>query len=361
MNKKIIFSSGGTGGHIFPTASIAQFFLKKGYKVVLATDLRGSKYLKKNFQIQSYILNTDTPVGKNLLIKFVSFTKIFLSIIKSLFFLKKEKPNLVFGLGGYVSFPMLVAAKILNIPLIIYENNLILGKTNYYLLPFVNKILLAPDSIRNFPEKYNKKIDRVGHIIREDILNYELHNKRKINEKFSILVLGGSQGTEIFGTVIPETIKKIYNVGYNIKINHHCIKKHIQPLKNFYTENNIDSNVFEFTENILKYILESDIVISRCGASTTAELIHTNTPFIAVPYPYASDNHQYLNAKYYENKGYCWLLEQNNFNNETLFNLVIKILKDKNKLEIIKTNMKNDSFKFTNQKIEKTIRNLLQK
>ena len=228
------------------------------------------------------------------------------------------------------------------------------------MLPFVNKILLAPDSIRNFPEKYNKKIDRVGHIIREDILNYELHNKRKINEKFSILVLGGSQGTEIFGTVIPETIKKIYNVGYNIKINHHCIKKHIQPLKNFYTENNIDSNVFEFTENILKYILESDIVISRCGASTTAELIHTNTPFIAVPYPYASDNHQYLNAKYYENKGYCWLLEQNHFNDETLFNLVIKILKDKNKLEIIKTNMKNNSFKFTNQKIENAIRNLLQ-
>ena len=88
MNKKIIFSSGGTGGHIFPTVSISQFFLKKGYKVVLATDLRGSKYLKKNFQIQSYILNTDTPVGKNLLMKFVSFTKIFLSIIKSLFFLK---------------------------------------------------------------------------------------------------------------------------------------------------------------------------------------------------------------------------------------------------------------------------------
>ena len=91
MNKKIIFSSGGTGGHIFPTIGVMQYFLKKGYSAILVTDLRGNQYLKNNLEVKNYILNTDTPLNKKHYKKFFSYIKIFLSIIKSLFLLKKEK------------------------------------------------------------------------------------------------------------------------------------------------------------------------------------------------------------------------------------------------------------------------------
>ena len=116
-NKKIIFSSGGTGGHIFPTLGIVEYFMKKGHQVKIVTDLRGSQYIKNNSQIKLFILNTDTPFNKMYFKKIYSYLKIFLSIIKSLFFLIKEKPNLVFGLGGYVSFPLSISAKLVVSPI----------------------------------------------------------------------------------------------------------------------------------------------------------------------------------------------------------------------------------------------------
>ena len=102
---KIVISGGGTGGHIFQTLGIVEYFMIKGHQVKIVTDLRGSQYIKNNSKIKLFILNTDTPFNKMYFKKIYSYLKIFLSIIKSLFFLIREKPNLVFGLGGYVSFP----------------------------------------------------------------------------------------------------------------------------------------------------------------------------------------------------------------------------------------------------------------
>ena len=87
--------------------------------------------------------------------------------------------------------------------------------------------------------------------------------------------------------------------------------------------------------------------------------MHTLTPFIAVPYPYSMDNHQYLNAKYYENKGCCWVIEQNNFNSTSLFNLIMEIMKDKRKLENIRENMKKNDSKNVYTKIEKAIKEII--
>ena len=126
-------------------------------------------------------------------------------------------------------------------------------------------------------------------------------------------------------------------------------------LIDFYNKNNIQNNVFEFDRDILKLILSSDIAITRCGASTISELVNTLTPFIAVPLPNSIDNHQYLNAKYYENKGCCWLLEQQNFSSENLFNLIMEIVKNKNKLETIRENMKQFHSKNVYQKITNEI------
>ena len=106
-------------------------------------------------------------------------------------------------------------------------------------------------------------------------------------------------------------------------------------------------------------IKDCDIAITRCGASTTAELAYTFTPFIAVPLPDSIDNHQYLNAKYYEDKGFCWLLEQGNFNNEKLSNLLLEILKNQNKLEKISENMKKKYSKNTYTNIENEIKEFI--
>ena len=147
--------------------------------------------------------------------------------------------------------------------------------------------------------------------------------------------------------------------GYEIEIKQQCIASQIKEIVNFYEKNDIKNYVFEFEKNILKLISSSNLVITRCGASTTAELTHTITQFIAVPLENSIDNHQYLNAKYYESNGCCWLLEQKNFNTKNLFNLIMETMKDKNKLENIRKNMKKNYNKNVYNDIEKEIKEFI--
>jgi len=358
MCKKILFSSGGTGGHIFPTLSTINFFLKKGYKCTLVTDKRAIKYLNENFKNDKYILETDTPSGKNILKKFVAYKKIFFSIIRSILILKKEKPDLVFGFGGYVSFPICIVSKLFKIPLIIYENNLILGKTNKYLLPFASKLLTSAKLNIISLKNYNNKISHVGNILREEILEVKNY-KKSDNTFFNILVLGGSQGAHIFGQFIPTIIKRIKDKGFDIKIYQQCIPGQENDLINFYKKNDIESVVFNFSNKLSNLISNADLAISRSGASTLAEFEYLLTPFIAIPHPSSVYNHQYLNAKYYEEKNCCWLIEQKNLSTDNLFNLIIDILKNKHKIEFIKSNMKKNDSKFSLSKIEKVVEELI--
>ena len=359
MNKKIIFSGGGTGGHIFPAINLMKHFLDKEYKVLLVTDNRGDSFIRNYPEFKSFILRAGTPTNKNLFKKIFSYFLIFYSIIRSIIILKKEKPDLIFGLGGYVSFPISFASRFFKLPLIIYENNMVLGRTNKYLSSFSKKIFLAKKITKNFPEKYKSKTYEVGSILDKNIINCLPLEEKNNKGKFSILVLGGSQGAEIFGTIIPTVVKMIKDEGYEIEINQQCIIIQKNSIINFYEKNNIKNYVFEFDKNILKLAVSSSLAITRCGATTTAELAHTLTPFIAVPLPNSVDNHQYLNAKYYENKGCCWLLEQDNFNTENLFNLIIETIKNKNKLENIRKNMKKEHNKNVYSNIENEIKEFI--
>ena len=360
MNKKIIFSGGGTGGHIFPAIHLMKHFAEKKYEVILITDNRGNSFIKNNSEFRSYIINARTLTKKSMIGKFFSLFFIFYSIIKAAIILKKEKPDLIFGLGGYVSFPISFASKFFNLPLIIYENNMVLGRANKYLSTFSKKILLAKKIKENFPEKYENKTYEVGPILSKNIINSAPNKATIDNKKFSVLVLGGSQGAEIFGRVVPDVIKMVKDQGHEIEIYQQCTSWQKNLLIDFYKKNNINNYVFEFEKNILQLILSSNIAITRCGASTTAELAHTFTPFVAVPLPNSIDNHQYLNAKYYEIKGCCWLLEQNNFNTKNLFNLIIENIKNRNQLENIKENMKKNYNKNVYSNIEREIKEFIE-
>ena len=211
----------------------------------------------------------------------------------------------------------------------------------------------------NFPEKYKNKVYKVGNILREEIINYSVIKKKDNSKTFSILVLGGSQGAEVFGRIVPSAIKMLKNEGYAIEINQQCIEQQKNSLIEFYKKNNIKSNIFDFTNNILDLIASSDLAISRCGASTTAELVNTLTPFIAVPYPHSMDNHQYLNAKYYESKNCCWVIEQDKFSSTSLFNLIMEIVKNKKKLEDIRVSMKKNDGRDVYIKVENAIKEFI--
>tara|TARA_B110000438_G_C15709049_1_gene604464 strand:+ start:55 stop:1134 length:1080 start_codon:yes stop_codon:yes gene_type:complete len=359
MSKKIIFSAGGTGGHIFPAIHLMNHFKDKGYDVLLVTDSRGKKFLKNYSKYKIYELKTATTTNKNVFKKFISIFTIIYSIWVSFIIIKKEKVNLIFGFGGYVSFPMSFASKIFNLPLFIYENNLVFGRANKFLSLFAKKIFIAKDIDTITTKKYKNKIYKVGEILDKNLFNIKDLKKNSKKNIFTILVLGGSQGAEIFGLIIPQVIKMLKKQGYHIQILQQCLFSQKNSITKFYNDNNIKNDVFDFKENISELLLLSDLAITRCGASTIAELVITSTPFIGVPLPDSIDNHQYLNARYYKNSGCCWLLKQEDFIEENLFNLIDEAIKNETKLLDIKKNMEkkynNNVYKYIEEEIKEFI------
>ena len=153
-NIKILIATGGTGGHVFPAYSLAKNLIKNNYEVEIVTDQRGFKFLEK-YKDLKLIINDSTTVFKKKLISMIwSIFIISFSYLKSLLILYKAKPLLVFGMGGHASFPLCLAAKTLNIPFIIYENNLLIGRSNRYLMPLASKIFLAYEDVEGIELRF---------------------------------------------------------------------------------------------------------------------------------------------------------------------------------------------------------------
>ena len=309
---KILIAAGGTGGHVFPAYSLAKFLTKNNYNVRLITDIRGFSYLKdyKNLDI---IKISSSPLIKKNPIKFLfSIVIILFSVFKSVIFLLFNRPTIIFGMGGYSSFPICIAAAILRIKFIIYENNLIIGRANKFLLPFAKKIFVSYKSLEGISTNYNNKILEVGNIIREEIINLRIKNsENNLFEEIKILVLGGSQAAKIFAEKLPKIFEKLKNSKIPIKVYQQCQKEQTKDLSEFYKNAKIECKIFNFTNKIIDYYSKVNLVITRSGASALGELINVKIPFISVPLPTSADNHQLKNAAYYEKKGFGYLVHEN--------------------------------------------------
>ena len=207
--QKILIATGGTGGHIFPAYSLANK-LEANYNVVLTTDTRGLNYLKDYKNLNIIEIPSSPLKKKNVFTLIYSILIISFSIFKSLLFLLISRPKIIFGMGGYASFPVCVAATILRIKFVIYENNLVIGKANKYLLPFSKKIFVSYKELEGIAEKYNEKIFVIGNIIRDEIIRSKKTNiKTNEFQRMSILVLGGSQAAKIFADELPPIFEKL--------------------------------------------------------------------------------------------------------------------------------------------------------
>jgi UDP-N-acetylglucosamine--N-acetylmuramyl-(pentapeptide) pyrophosphoryl-undecaprenol N-acetylglucosamine transferase len=356
---KIIIATGGTGGHIFPAYSLANYFMKKNYNVKLTTDDRGFSYLKDCKNINIIKINSSPLLKKNIFKTLYSLLVISFSVLRSIIFLIFNRPTIVFGMGGYSSFPVCIAASILRIKFVTYENNLIIGKANKYLLPFTEKIFVSYKSIEGIPIKYNIKILEIGNIIREEIIDSKIDNiQNKRFDDIKILVLGGSQAAKVFAEKLPKIFEKIKNNKMAIKVYQQCQKKQNEKLSEFYKRTKIDNEIFNFTNNILNYYSKVNLVITRSGASVLGELINLKLPFISIPLPTSTDNHQFKNAYYYKKIGFGYLVNEKDINDQ-LYDLIKSIFKDKSLIKNILSNQRQYSdkniFKNINIHIEKII------
>tara|TARA_B100000963_G_scaffold361582_1_gene397877 strand:- start:17323 stop:18423 length:1101 start_codon:yes stop_codon:yes gene_type:complete len=358
-NKKIVIATGGTGGHILPAFSLAQHLNKKGFQIKFISDKRGLKYLKSDHNLNIITIFTATVFKKNLFKSLVSFFVIIFSILKSLKVLINEKPDLIFGMGGYSSFPVCAAAKALKIPFILYENNLHIGKANRYLVPYAKKIFVSYKELQGVPSRYEYKICEIGNIIRKEIIDFNNKSKTyEVDKKLSILVMGGSQAAKIFGERLPEIFKECVLSNIKLRIFQQCLPDQNKKLKSFYDNLKIENEVFNFTNNLLDYFSKTDLAVTRSGSSMLAELINAKIPFISIPLPSSAEDHQLKNAIYYEKNGYSYLVEERDVDSK-LFKLLKMINNDSNNLRQILLKQSQYSDKSVYKNIDEQIQKIL--
>ena len=358
-NKRIIIATGGTGGHVFPAYSLAKHFLADKVNVELISDKRGMKYLKNYRDLKITQITSTTILKNNIFQLLFSSLIIFYSIFRSFIFLLFNRPNLVFGMGGYSSFPVCIAAKMLKIPFIIYENNLHIGKANRYLLPYAKKIFVSHKELEGISEKYQKKMCEIGNIIRKEILNFQVkQNPYHYDKKLKILVLGGSQAAKIFADKLPEIFKECKEGEIELKIYQQCLPEQNEFLTSFYKNLNIDFEIFNFSDNISEYFSQTDMAITRSGSSMLAELVNAKIPFISVPLPTSADNHQLKNAIYYEKNEYSYLIEEKDLNMK-LFKLIKKINEKRSLLSQMVSKQRQYSDKSVYENIDKQVNKII--
>jgi len=353
--KKIIIATGGTGGHIFPAYSLAKHFIDKKINVELISDKRGLRYLKDYNDLKITQISSSSIFKKNIFKSFISSLIILYAILRSFIFLLFNRPNFVFGMGGYSSFPICIAAKVLRVPFIIYENNLYIGKANKYLLPFAKKAFVANKDLEGISKKYKNKLCEIGNIIRKEILNFK--KKKYHDKKIKILILGGSQAAKVFADKLPQIFKECKDSEIPLKIYQQCLPEQNESLGSEYKKLNIDFEIFNFSNDILKYFSETHLTITRSGSSMLAELVNAKIPFISIPLPTSSDNHQLKNAIYYEKNQYSYLIEEKDLSKK-LFKLLKKIHENRSLLDQIIAKQKKYSDKSVYENIDREMRKI---
>src|SRR5210317_507694 len=352
MKGKILISTGGSGGHVIPAITIHDH-LKENYNILISTDVRGLKYLyDKSYET----VVIDTPKLNNLILFPLSILKVFLLVFKSLIILKKEKIQILISTGGYMSLPLCIAAWILNIKIYLLEPNMVIGRANKFFLKFCKKIIYYTKNIINFQKKYKNKLNIINPLIRKKYYNKK--SKENNNNKFTLIIIGGSQGAQIFDKILHESIIKVSKFK-TLKVIHQTNQKNINNLKNLYLENKIDNNVFSYDQNLNLLIDQADLCITRSGASSLAEISLSKKPFIAIPLPSSKDNHQLENANYYKNKGCCWVFDQIDFDKKKFEDLLLNILSNKDEILIKKNNLEKLNYQNTWNNVNQNLLNII--
>ena len=269
--------------------------------------------------------------------------------------MKKEKIQKIISTGGYMSLPLIFAAKIMNLDIYLIEPNQIIGRANRFFLKSCTKIFCYTDKIKNFPKEYMNKVVVINPLVKKKF--YDLTLKVKDNDKFNILIVGGSQGAKIFDEKLKTSLVKI-SKKFPIRIFQQSNESNIQKLADYYSKYGIENKIFSFEKNSISIFQNANLCITRAGASTLAELSILNIPFLAVPLPSSKDNHQFENANYYKNNGCCWILEQKFFN-EKIEEFLENIINNKSDYIKKKENLKKlnylNNWINVNQKILKNL------
>ena len=293
---KLVVAGGGTGGHVFPGMAVAEAMESHGSVDILwigtgrPVEIDALSGRKWDYRI----LNTRPLRGSGIAGTIRSLAGLPFSTIRASSWLKSFRPHVVLGVGGYVSGPALLAARLLGIPTALHEQNLIPGLTNRLASRFAKTVFVSfKETVKYFPKN---RVFFTGNPVRKNIIQSPNHRITE-SPNFRLLVLGGSQGAKCLNRLAGSALKVLWQSGFHLEIIHQTGKLDVSHVEKFYKDASIPAKVTPFISDIGESYSWADLVICRAGAGTLAELTTLGKPSILIPYPWATDLHQEANAR----------------------------------------------------------------
>jgi UDP-N-acetylglucosamine--N-acetylmuramyl-(pentapeptide) pyrophosphoryl-undecaprenol N-acetylglucosamine transferase len=315
MSKKILIMAGGTGGHIFPALAIAKELKERGVAVEwLGGKNKMESRLVPRHGYKFHGVSSSGLRGKNLLVILKAFFLLGCGFFQTVIIFINYRPNIVIGMGGYASGIGGLISKLFFVPLFIHEQNSVPGTTNRLLSRLASKCFQAFED--TFPES-------AGAITTGNPILFNPIPKNRPKSVKNLLVLGGSLGAKKINQTIPQ-IKTCVNIW------HQTGENHLEEVRVLYKKSqHYGAKIEPFIENMAEAYAWADLVISRAGAMTISELIASNSLAILIPFPYAIDNHQKINAEILSKNEAGILLEEENLNPEAIDREIEALSKDK--------------------------------
>jgi UDP-N-acetylglucosamine--N-acetylmuramyl-(pentapeptide) pyrophosphoryl-undecaprenol N-acetylglucosamine transferase len=353
---KLIVAGGGTGGHLFPGIAVAEEFLSRdpANQVLFVGSERGIEARtipRLGYQLE--LISAAGIRGKGSLAKLKGAAMMLYGYSQSRKILQQFKPDLVLGVGGYASLPMVLAARGLEIPRYIHEQNALPGMSNKVLSRVANKVFISlEESAKFFPKDCTLL---TGNPLRKQILE-KLGSRVKgqgSNEndlscslplapcpsQFSLFIFGGSQGAHTLNVALPQAVAQLdQNQRALLKITHQTGEADLQQVRSAYQTNGIEADVRPFIDDMATEYHRADLIICRAGATTIAEVTALGKACLFVPFPHATDDHQRKNAEALLKKGACEMLVEQEIGGNGLSNAIARLMDNRDALKLMGEN-----------------------
>jgi UDP-N-acetylglucosamine--N-acetylmuramyl-(pentapeptide) pyrophosphoryl-undecaprenol N-acetylglucosamine transferase len=313
--RTLLIMAGGTGGHIFPGLAVAEQARAAGWQVVWMGARGGmEERLVPRHGYSTAWIRAKAARGKGLLQKLLLPANLLFSFWESARHIRRIRPDVVLGLGGYVAFPGGMMASLLGKPLALHEQNAIAGLANKVLAGVSDKVMVA------FPDALSKA-EWTGNPVRVDIASIAVPEERFRGRQgpLRILVVGGSLGAQALNDAMPRALALLSD---RPTVVHQSGEKHLEALRANYAAAGVQGELVAFIDDMARRYAEADLVVCRAGAVTIAELSAGGMASVLVPFPYAVDDHQTANARFLADRGAAILLPQTELSPERLAELI---------------------------------------
>lgn len=314
-----LLAAGGTGGHLFPAEALALELKQRGWRIHLATDHRVEAY-GQDFPAEKIHLVASATLTRQPVAAIGGLLRLGIGLVQAWSLMRRLKPAVAVGFGGYPTLPPMLAASRVGVPTVIHEQNAVIGRANGFLAPRVTAIATSQASVRG-TEKVRGKIEQTGNPVRPAVLAAAEtpYPVPTADGPFRLLVFGGSQGARFMSDLVPPAVALMPEVlRARLMIVQQCRSEDLARVEATYAGLGVSATLAPFFRDLPQRIADSHLVVSRSGASTTAELTVIGRPAIMVPLPGALDQDQKANAMVLAAAGAGWMVEQKDMTPERL-------------------------------------------